>query len=217
MTDLPLITETLAQIKSWAIAHAPQVTFRPPASPAAIENFTKKSGLSCPEDLRQMLLMMDGETRQSAGMIGNWRLMPIGEIQAAWGLLSQLALKGAFADQQALPSPYIRKAWWHPAWIPIVSSDAGDYFCVDVDPLESARYGQVLLFLRNQPQRVLVAASLSAWFDRIARDLTAGIYRYTPEAGFDNEAFMRASLEDKHIFDEQRGTLIAYNPSEANR
>lgn len=209
MPDNPPISKSLAAIKNWSLENAPGVIFRPPASPEAIDNFAEKSGLTIPDELRQMLLIADGETHKSAGMIGNWRLMPISEIQAAWGLLTKLAEKGAFAGQEPDASPYIRQVWWHPAWIPVVSSDTGHYFCVDTDPLDNERTGQVLLFLQDQPERPLIAGSLRAWLDRIAHDLEAEIYTYDKIEGFDGEAFMWSALEGKHLFDNVEGKLIA--------
>jgi cell wall assembly regulator SMI1 len=209
MNKKPHITTTLAGIQSWMQDHAHGVTFRPPANPGAIDSFEYHSGLALPESVRQTLLILDGETRKSAGMIGNWRLMPIAEIQAAWGLLNKLAEKGAFTDLAPKPSPYIRRAWWYSAWIPIVASDMGDYFCLDTDPPEPERYGQVLLFLQGRAERPLVAGSLSAWFDRILQDLESDLYSYDPEEGFNGEAFMWSSLEEKHLFDNIQGPLIA--------
>lgn len=208
MSDLPPVTESLAEIQAWARAFVPDVTFRPPATAAAIDNFLEKSGLTLPDDLRQTLLVANGETRKSAGIIGNWRLMPIDEIQVTWGLLTKLGEKGAFSGNVPEASPYIWPVWWHRGWIPIVSNDMGDYFCLDTRPPERDRTGQVLLFLQDRPERPLVACSLRAWFDRIARDLAAGLYDYDPEEGFDGEALMHSALEGKHLFDGFEGKLV---------
>lgn len=208
MSQLPTITESFKKIQAWASKQAPDISFREPVDPAAILNFSQKSGLSLPEDLHMILCVADGERRNSAGMIGNWRLMSIAEIQASWGLLKALAEKGAFIGQEAVAPVYIRNAWWDNAWIPFVTSDSGDYFCLDMNPPEPTRVGQVLLFLRDQPERPLVAGSLSAWFDRIARDLESGLYAYDEENGFNAEAFMWSALQKKHLFDGIQGKLI---------
>ncbi len=209
MAELPPLGESFTKIQSWMKKVTPDVSFRPPANPAAIDHFAHKSSLQISQDLRQYLLIADGETRKSAGAIGNWRLMPINEIQAAWGLLASLSQKGAFSEKRLGASPYLRDAWWHPGWIPIVSSDTGHYFCLDSDPPEPQRTGQVLLYLHDRPERPLVAGSLPAWFDRIARDLVQGIYTYDIENGFNYEAFMWSSLEGKHLFDDINGKLVA--------
>ena len=177
-------SDSFLKIKNWAENHAPGITFQSPAKAAALKNFREKSGLSLPEDLRELLLLADGETRSSAGMIGNWRLMPIAEIQAAWGLLNKINHKGAFSSLEPKPSPYIRRDWWHPAWIPFISSDHGDYFCLDTFPPDPDRLGQVILFMQAQPDRYLIAASLRAWLDRVWRDLNSGRYHFESEEGF---------------------------------
>ena len=209
MKETQPIQQSLAYFQSWVSQFAPSVVFRPPAKPGAIDSFREISDLSLPEDLCQFLQVTDGETRTSAGMIGNWRLMPIAEIQAAWGLLDKLTEKGAFIDQKPESSPYLHKGWWHPKWVPVVTNDDGDYFCLDTDPPAPSRFGQVILYLQNQPQRPLIAGSLSAWFERIARDLAAGLYSFDPGEGFNCEAFMRSALEGKHVFDGFPGKPIA--------
>jgi cell wall assembly regulator SMI1 len=203
------ITKSFTKIQDWALEHAPEVSFNPPSSQAALDTFSQRSGLSLPEDLRQAWLAANGEPRKSAGMIGNWRLMPILEIQAAWGLLSKLGEKGGFAGREPEHSPYLRPAWWHPSWIPVAASDTGHYFCIDTDPPESERAGQVNLFLQDRPERPLVAGSLSAWFDRILRDLESGVYSYDPQMGFNGEAFIWSALEGKHLLDGKGGKVIA--------
>lgn len=208
MRETQSIQNSLAFFQKWTSQHAPSVVFRPPAKPAAIENFRKKTGLNLPEELNQTLLIADGETRSSAGMIGNWRLMSINEIQAAWGLLGQLVEKGAFSDQIPEKSPYIRQTWWHSSWIPVSTNDTGDCFCIDTDPPDLQRAGQVLLYLHHQPQRALIASSLSAWFDRIARDLADGLYTFDPYEGFNYEGFMKSALEGKHLLDGLEGKLV---------
>jgi len=208
MTKYQSVSKHFARLKSWANSYAPDVTFRAPVSPTAIVNFSEKSGRAFPEELRQLLLEADGETRKSAGMIGNWRLMPLTEIQAAWGLLKNLSEKGAFADSVPKPSPYVQQVWWHQGWIPFVSSDTGNYFCIDTAPPEPQHNGQVLLFLQDNPQRFLVAGSLCCWMEQIVEDLETGLYHYDSINGFNGEAFMWSALEGKHIFDPFEGKLV---------
>ena len=208
MPDLPTLTTSFNQLQTWARKHAPTVTFRPPADPAVVENFAAKSGLTLPDSLREALRIADGETRASSGMIGNWRLLPLAEIQGAWGLLTQLAEKGAFVGLEPETPPYLRNVWWHPGWIPIVASGSGDFFCLDTAPPEAARTGQVVLFLQGRPERPLIAGGWRAWWDRIARDLESGVYTYHEETGFNGEAFLWSALQGKHLLDGRNGKRV---------
>ena len=208
MSNVLTISDSFEKIRTWAETYTHGIILRPPASPEALENFQDKSGLSLPEDLRKLLLMADGESRNSVGMIGNWRLMPIAEIQAVWGLLSKTDEKGAFSGLKPKSSPYISPNWWHSGWIPIVSSDTGDYFCLDTYPPDPKRFSQVILFMQSQPERYLIAAGLDVWLDRIWHDLDSDRYQFDREEGFHGEAFMWSSLEGKHYFDDIDGTLV---------
>ncbi|MFW5714484.1 MAG: SMI1/KNR4 family protein [Brevefilum sp.] len=209
MADLLPITESLAKLQAWANDNAPEITFNSSADPDALENYSEKSGIILPEDLRRAWLVANGETRKSAGMIGNWRLMPIAEIQAAWGLLTKIDEKGGFAGKEPTSSPYLRHTWWHASWIPVVASDTGYYFCIATSPPEIERAGQILLFLQDRPERPLIAGSLQAWFDRILHDLETGLYTFDPKDGFNGEAFMWSALEGKHLFDGKEKTIIS--------
>ncbi len=209
MTDQATITTLVSDLKAWAQQNAPGIIFNPPADLAAIDHFRNLSSLNLPDAITEMLLFANGESQKSAGLIGNWRLMSIQEIQAAWGWLAALAAKGAFDEQSPLPSPYLYHTWWHRAWVPIVSSDTGDYVCLDTDPPESQRAGQLLLFLQDQPERYLIAANLAAWLAQIKADFDAGLYAYDEENGFNSEALMWSALEGKHHFDQIPGKIIA--------
>jgi cell wall assembly regulator SMI1 len=204
----PTLTLTFAKLQAWLKTHATGVSFRSPADSAAIDHFEMRSGLQVPDDLRQILLITDGETRTSAGAIGNWRLLPIAEIQAAWGWLTQLNIKGAFNGLTPNPSPYLQNAWWHPGWMPFVSNDSNAYFCIDTQPPEPSRFGQILLFFHDRPERPLIAASLEAWLDRAIRDLSTGMYNYDEVTGFDGEAFLWSALESKHLLDDIEGKRV---------
>lgn len=201
--------ETLfRQLQTWAADHAPEVIFRPPATERAIDHFRVRSGLTLPDDLTALLRMADGETRASAGMIGNWRLLPVAEMQAAWGWLTQLSGKGAFVDRDVQAAPYLHPVWWHASWIPVVGDDLGNYFCVDSAPPEPERQGQIVLFFQDRPQRPLIAVSLSAWFERILQDLKSGVYHLDDVEGFDGEGFLWSALEGKHLLDGRGDRLI---------
>ena len=204
--SLPIL-KSFNTIRTWMQQYVLDVHFRPPANPDALAHFEEVSGLVIPDSLRQLLLQADGETHVSAGMFGNWRLMSIAEIQAAWGYLTQITKKGVFNELDPKPSPYITRTWWHPGWIPFITSDAGDYFCLDTDPIEPQRTGQIILFLREHPERYLIATSLDDWLALISQTLFAGFFAYDPERGFNNEAFMCSALEGKHFFEGRRSLI----------
>jgi hypothetical protein len=66
----------------------------------------------------------------------------------------------------------------------------------------------VFLFFQDQPARPLAAASLATWLNRITHDLSAGVYTFDEEKGFNGEAFLWSSLEGKHLLDKIPGRRI---------
>jgi cell wall assembly regulator SMI1 len=205
-----ILEKAIEKIKIWAESSRAQIRFNPPASPDSLEKLKASLHAPLPEDLLHTLSLMDGENWRSCGLIGSWHLMSIEEILSEWQTMAQLAADGVFGknEGEAKTPPYINNFWWNPQWIPIVSSGSGHFYCLDTDPPSPDRFGQVLLFLHDQPQRYLVAGSLSAWFRRIAHDLEAGLYQWDAEHGFNNEALMWSSLEGKHIFDDIPGRRV---------
>jgi cell wall assembly regulator SMI1 len=215
MTDIRTAFE---RIRDWSRKNVPDLRFNPPADPEALAQLREALPLPIPQDLQTYLRLSDGERWNSSGVIGNWRLMSIEEILRQWKFMQGLIAQGAFDKNigAADDSPYIKNYWWNPAWIPVVTSGNGHFFCLDTDPPEPDRFGQVLLFLHDDPARYLVASSLGAWFERIARDLESGLYFHGVDEGdgtplFNNEAFMWSSLEGKHIYDDIPGRRIVRN------
>ncbi len=210
MKSSHILKTAVNKLTNWAEDNIPQVRFNPPARSDALEAFAASSHIALPEGLCTYLQTINGEHWRSIGLIGSWRLMPIQEIQSEWQTMAKLAADSVFGknEGEAKLSPYLKNFWWNPHWIPFVTSGSGHFFCLDTDPPKPERYGQVLLFLHDQPQRYLVAGSLGAWFRRIAHDLEAGFYHWDPDHGFNNEALMWSSLEGKHIFDDIPGRRV---------
>jgi cell wall assembly regulator SMI1 len=161
-----------------------------------------QTSLALPEDLWTYLQEANGEKWNSWGMIGNWRLLEIKYILDEWSLMRRLAENGSFDANagQADVLPTIKNYWWNPNWLPIVTSGSGHFFCLDTDPGETGHPGQVILFLHDDPERFLVAESLSQWFEEIAKDLQRGLYTFDPEDGFNNEALMWSALEGHSLY-----------------
>ncbi len=208
MTELAKAFET---IKQWSEKNLPDAAFNPPATREEINWLAENIEPRLPDDLVTFLQIANGERWNSAGVIGNWRLLEIKFIQDEWGFMAKMAQDGSFGQNtgDADPSPYIKNYWWNPQWIPIVTSGSGHFFCLDTDPPEPDRFGQVILFLHDDESRYLVASSLTAWFERIARDLESGLYKFDPDEGqLNGEAFMWSSLEGKHLYSSIPGRRI---------
>ncbi len=196
------IKESLTFIKAWASEHAPEVAFNPPAAPDEMAALKTQTRLEPPEDLWDYLQEANGERWNSSGVIGNWRLLEIKFILDKWSKMAKLARDGIFGanEGEAEVLPAIKNYWWNPNWLPIVTSGSGHFFCLDTDPGEEGQPGQVILFLHDDPERFLVAESLSDWFARIAIDLQRGLYTFDTKEGFNSEALLWSALEGRSYY-----------------
>lgn len=193
------------RLTRWAAACPLDIAFNPGATEAAIAAAEAALGVAFPADLREYLLLADGERWYSEGFIGDWQLLEIKFIvdQAQW--MRRLVAEGTFDDNANEPTPAIKGRWWNPQWSPIVTSGSGHFFCVDLDPGPEGTVGQVILFLHDDTDRFLVAPSLRAWFERLAADFERGLYEIVNDEDgyqhFNSHALMWSSLEGQDIYE----------------
>ena len=108
---------------------------------------------------------------------------------------------GVFDANVKATNQRVRPVWWSDKWIPFVSSGSGHLIVCDLDPVDARRSGQVVLFLHDDEKRFVLADSIEAWLDAVARDLAAGVYGVANDAFVKNgEAFMPSALEGRDLF-----------------
>jgi len=70
----------------------------------------------------------------------------------------------------------VRPVWWSEQWIPFAYDGVGDLQCIDLDPPEGGKVGQVVTYWHDRGEREHVADSLNEWLAHLADDLEAGKY-----------------------------------------
>jgi cell wall assembly regulator SMI1 len=194
----------LARFQAWMQRNHPAITFNPGADQASIQAVEAAVGRSLPPECQTYLGLLNGERWNSAGAIGNWRLLDTASMVKSWRLMNNLLADGVFGANRNPATPAIKGHWWNPAWIPLVDSGSGHYFCLDLDPNRRGKAGQVMLFLHDSDKRHLIARSLPAWIGQIVADLEQNRYELVETNGtgrFRQEAFMHSSLEGQTIYD----------------
>ncbi len=188
----------------WAAACPLDIVFNPGATEAAIAAAEATLGVAFPADLREYLLLADGERWNSDGFIGDWQLLELKFIVQETQRMRALVDDGSFDDNTNAETPAIKGLWWNPQWLPIVTSGSGHFFCVDLDPGPEGTVGQIILFLHDDGGRFLVAPSLRAWFARLAADFERGLYKIVTDEEnyphFNSHALMWSSLEGQSLY-----------------
>lgn len=132
----------------------------------AVENelleLEKRLNVKLPDEMKAFYQIHNGQ-KDDLGVnafVRNLTLSPISEIIENWAFLQEefdpdeLELE---ADQKVKP------VLWSPSWIPIAHNGGGDYLCLDTDPEEDGRYGQVLYFWHDWGKRAVEAEHLFAF------------------------------------------------------
>jgi len=143
---------------------------------AAVE---RRLAVTLPDDLRASLRLHNGQSGQ-AGLIpslvgaeAKFCLLSLDRIVGEWILWNELLESGDFRGLDAGPDRGVRDAWWHPAWIPVSASAAGDHHCVDLAPAPGGSCGQVITVNHDNPRRQRVAVSFGGWLNDIVDMLAA--------------------------------------------
>lgn len=81
------------------------------------------------------------------------------------------------------PDPGIKNDWWNPKWIPITADGCGDNFCIDMDPAEAGRAGQIISMWHDAGWREIKSNSFENWIIQYASDPKSGKYIYEEQLG----------------------------------
>lgn len=76
--------------------------------------------------------------------------------------------------QASIPRNAIQPVYAHPAWIPLVTDNAGNHIGVDLAPAEAGKYAQVIVFGRDFDTKFVIAANWGEFLLSFANDLEAG-------------------------------------------
>lgn len=77
-------------------------------------------------------------------------------------------------EQKSLPPNAIQPVYAHPAWIPLLTDNAGNHVGVDLAPGPEGEYAQVIIFGRDFDTKYVVAKNWGDFLLDFANDLEAG-------------------------------------------
>jgi cell wall assembly regulator SMI1 len=164
------------RIEDWLTRNAADIVadLNPPASREAVSDAEQRLGWTLPADVRASFAIHDGQGAAAPWGFPGWRMLPLALAVARFEDLRTLQDQGAFANTVVRARGPLKAVWWSPGWIPLFSNGSGDNLCVDVDPPDGGRVGQVLEYWGRVEQRSVIAPSLTEWLGKYAADLDAG-------------------------------------------
>ncbi|EJS43585.1 smi1p [Saccharomyces arboricola H-6] len=77
-------------------------------------------------------------------------------------------------DQKSIPPNAVQLVYAHPAWIPLITDNAGNHIGVDLAPGPNGKYAQIITFGREFDTKFVVADNWGEFLLSFANDLEAG-------------------------------------------
>ncbi|KAJ6171661.1 hypothetical protein N7470_000728 [Penicillium chermesinum] len=150
---------------------------------------------SLPLELRESLMIHDGQERPGlpTGLLFSVMLLDCEEIvqeRHNWKTVNEDILAAPMprpptsripigaANFSSAKTPSLlalsKKAYAHPAWIPLARDWGGNHLAIDLAPGPAGKWGQVIIFGRDYDCKYVVARSWAAFLAMFADDLCSG-------------------------------------------
>ncbi|MFN8256973.1 MAG: SMI1/KNR4 family protein [Bacteroidales bacterium] len=177
--------ETWSKIENWLKKNADVVykSLNDGATNEEFEELEEHINKKLPDSFKSFYRIHNGQIPMSEGLIDTEELLSIERIMEEWEVWKELDEKGVFDDSVSNPDKGIREDWWNPLWIPITYDGSGNHYCLDLNPDEGGKKGQIIRIWHDSDERELIAPSFEQWMNDFADDLEAGYYVYSEEWG----------------------------------
>lgn len=169
------VAERWETIRAWLAAEHPArlAEFQPGASVDAVRAAESALGLNFPADYTEFVRLHDGQ-EPGAPMVCSASLMPLEEVVRRRQILGDL-----FPQRAAIPGDEVdaevRAVELSDRWIPIgVSARGRDVLCVDLDPTDAGKPGQIILVVLDDDVRLKVADSFAEFLGRYFEEAQTG-------------------------------------------
>jgi cell wall assembly regulator SMI1 len=178
------VEEIWKQIEIWLNTNAPQVMndLYPGASVFEIKNLEKFVEFQLSESLKESLRIHNGQDGRFR-LVYPWEIFPTDgillEIQRMNSdFLEELRSNNVELEDGLETRGSVKSTIWNDKWIPFSS---GNLLCIDNDPAEGGRIGQVILWAADPPYVEVIAPSYRTWLGQFANDLEGGKYKWDAE------------------------------------
>jgi cell wall assembly regulator SMI1 len=150
-----------------------------------VENLEKTINAKLPTGFIEFYKIHNGQTTGSAGLIECEELLSFERILDEWKVWEDLLDSKDFEDDNgpytSTPDRGVKNDWWNALWIPITYDGSGNHYCLDLDPTNEGRYGQVIRMWHDDPIRSLEAPSFKEWITDYKDKLMEGQLVYSED------------------------------------
>ncbi|MGO8673127.1 MAG: SMI1/KNR4 family protein [Capsulimonadaceae bacterium] len=163
----------------------------PGATDSDLADYEAAVGVQLPDDVRMSLRRHNGQLLNDQGDPIGGTLIPCGNtLLSLSGMLYEWedhrAISEDIGDENdpAVGNPGVKPFFLYPAWLPFAKDIGGDVLCIDLDPGEGGKDGQILQWCHEQDTPECVAPDFRTWLTGIVDGLEAGAYVYDRDSSF---------------------------------
>ncbi|ODQ51914.1 cell wall assembly and cell proliferation coordinating protein, partial [Saitoella complicata NRRL Y-17804] len=221
----PPVSESWRRIDRWAEEHYHELwdQLSYPATVPDVEELEQQLGVSLPRDVVESLYVHDGQERGGypTGILFGVTLLDCEEILEEWNLWRSVAgrddeallsggeaaaqVQAILAKQSSRPEGAVKHRYAHPGWVPLGKDFQGNNIGVDLAPGPTGRWGQIILFGRDQDVKYVIARSWGSLLAGVADELDGGKWSIEEESG---ELRLRGAFDvEDHYFDVLKARL----------
>lgn len=173
------------QFETWLAVNWPDglAALNPPATDDEIASLEAALGAKLPRDFVECLKNHNGQSESAGGLFDNSEFLSTGAILDQWKVWKELLDSGEFDGISSDPQQGIRSDWWNCRWIPFTHNGCGDHYCIDLEPDDGGRPGQIITMWHDMAERELQAQSFEAWFQKYVSAVVAGEYVHSEDFG----------------------------------
>jgi cell wall assembly regulator SMI1 len=177
--------EIWTYIESWLYANAPKIldTLQPGASDTQIKAAEDFLSIQFPAEVKASYRIHNGQSDYSYGFLEGKEFLSLEHMQEEWAVWKELLDGGEFEGVESSPDAGIRSDWWSPQWIPLTYDGTGNHDCLDLNPGEGGKRGQIITMWHDERERQIVAPSFREWLEQYAEGLKLGQFVFSEEHG----------------------------------
>ncbi|MGC5324366.1 SMI1/KNR4 family protein [Brevibacillus sp. SYSU BS000544] len=153
------------------------------ATAEEISELEQTLGFSLPEDYREFLRIHNGQKSHQEtgveGLLGGWTLLSIKDVIQTWedwnSLQRDFEIGGV--EFEITSQGHVKPMMWNRHWVPFLVRDGSSLYCIDADPADNGKVGQIILFDHDGDTRKVFADNFTMWFEAFLSTVEEGHYK----------------------------------------
>lgn len=212
-THGPMIGNTLTAIKTLLANEYPELnaSLNPPATEADISRLETTTGLTLPDELKQLYRLHNGESGD-AGLFFGLPFISIEEALSEWKVWESLADSTATLDSSiiSVPSNHIKEQYVNTRYLPISKDYGGNNIGIDLDPGPDGISGQVINFGRDEDTRHVIASSLGGFLEFILHHVKNNNFTFEINGDEEPRSFLMKEPANSHFLDTLKSLQLPF-------